>query len=118
MPRKKTTPTESIASAAESAGASSAKPRKESLKSASAASGTRRRNPSTTSASQSVESVAAAERSAPGVLESAVSENEQIALRAYSYWEARGCQGGSPEDDWFRAEREVRALREQIDRLQ
>lgn len=34
-------------------------------------------------------------------------ENE-IARLAYSYWEARGCQGGSPADDWFRAERELR----------
>ena len=28
---------------------------------------------------------------------------------AYSYWEARGCQGGSPEADWLRAEQELRA---------
>jgi hypothetical protein len=32
---------------------------------------------------------------------------EQIACLAYSYWEARGCQGGSPEEDWLRAEREL-----------
>ncbi len=32
---------------------------------------------------------------------------EQIALLAYSYWEARGRQDGSAEEDWFRAEREV-----------
>ncbi len=38
-----------------------------------------------------------------------MSEQEQIAQLAYSYWEARGCQGGSPEEDWARAEREVRA---------
>ena len=31
---------------------------------------------------------------------------EEIARLAYSYWEARGCQGGSPEEDWYRAERE------------
>ena len=31
----------------------------------------------------------------------------EIAVLAYSYWEARGCQGGSPEEDWFRAEREL-----------
>ncbi len=34
---------------------------------------------------------------------------EQIARLAYSYWEARGCQGGSPEEDWLRAEQELRA---------
>jgi hypothetical protein len=31
---------------------------------------------------------------------------EQIAALAYSYWEARGDQGGSPEEDWLRAERQ------------
>lgn len=34
---------------------------------------------------------------------------EAIARLAYSYWEARGCQGGSPEEDWFRAETELKA---------
>ena len=33
---------------------------------------------------------------------------EQIAALAYSYWEARGYKGGSSEEDWFRAERELR----------
>jgi hypothetical protein len=32
---------------------------------------------------------------------------QEIASLAYSYWEARGCQGGSPEEDWFRAEDEL-----------
>jgi hypothetical protein len=32
---------------------------------------------------------------------------EEIARLAYSYWEARGCQGGSAEEDWLRAEREL-----------
>ncbi len=31
--------------------------------------------------------------------------HDQIAFLAYSYWEARGYQGGSPEEDWLRAER-------------
>lgn len=31
-----------------------------------------------------------------------------VARLAYSYWEARGFTGGSPEDDWLRAERELR----------
>jgi hypothetical protein len=38
-----------------------------------------------------------------------ISEQEEIARLAFSYWEARGCQGGSPEEDWARAEREVRS---------
>jgi len=35
---------------------------------------------------------------------------EEIATLAFSYWEARGYQGGSPDDDWFRAETELRSL--------
>ena len=35
---------------------------------------------------------------------------EDIALLAYSYWEARGCQGGNPEEDWFRAQTELAEL--------
>ena len=34
--------------------------------------------------------------------------HDKIAVLAYSYWEARGGQGGSPEDDWFQAERQLR----------
>ena len=33
---------------------------------------------------------------------------EQVAELAYSYWEARGFRGGSPWEDWFRAERELK----------
>ena len=32
--------------------------------------------------------------------------SEVIAKIAYGYWEARGRQGGSPIEDWVRAERE------------
>ena len=32
-----------------------------------------------------------------------------VARVAYLYWEARGCQGGSPAADWLRAEQELRA---------
>jgi hypothetical protein len=38
--------------------------------------------------------------------------HEEIAELAYSYWEARGGQGGSPWEDWFRAERELLERRE------
>jgi hypothetical protein len=31
----------------------------------------------------------------------------EIADRAYSYWEARGYQGGSAEEDWLRAVQEL-----------
>ncbi len=34
--------------------------------------------------------------------------HEDIARLAYALWEARGGQGGSPEEDWLRAEQELR----------
>jgi hypothetical protein len=38
-----------------------------------------------------------------------VPSREEVAALAYSYWEARGYQGGSPEEDWLRAEQELAA---------
>jgi len=35
----------------------------------------------------------------------------ETARLAYSYWEARGGTRGSAEEDWDRAERELKALR-------
>ena len=40
-------------------------------------------------------------------LAKSISVQEKIALLAYSYWEERGKRGGSPEEDWYRAEREI-----------
>jgi len=34
---------------------------------------------------------------------------DEIAALAYTYWAGRSCQGGSPEEDWLRAEQELRA---------
>ena len=34
-------------------------------------------------------------------------DHGEVARLAYSYWEARGYQGGSPEDDWYRAQAEL-----------
>ncbi len=45
-------------------------------------------------------------------ISSAASKREKVALVAYAYWVQRGCQGGSPEEDWFRAEREITLHRE------
>jgi hypothetical protein len=36
--------------------------------------------------------------------------HEQISLRAYQLWQERGCPIGSPEEDWSRAEEEIRRL--------
>jgi hypothetical protein len=38
--------------------------------------------------------------------------DSQIAELAYSYWEARGGEGGSAWEDWFRAEQELKRNRE------
>ncbi len=38
-------------------------------------------------------------------------ERDEIELVAYLYSETRGFQGGSPEEDWMRAEQEVRRRR-------
>jgi len=35
---------------------------------------------------------------------------EVIAQLAYSFWVSRGCQGGSPEEDWLRAEQQLTAM--------
>lgn len=35
---------------------------------------------------------------------------DQIEKLAYSYWEARNFAPGNPEEDWFRAERELAVL--------
>jgi Protein of unknown function (DUF2934). len=32
---------------------------------------------------------------------------EKIAALAYEFWKARGCPQGTPDEDWFRAEREI-----------
>jgi Protein of unknown function (DUF2934) len=32
---------------------------------------------------------------------------EEVSVHAYYLWQRRGCPIGSPEEDWFRAEREV-----------
>ena len=37
---------------------------------------------------------------------------EEIARLAYAYWEARGRQHGSPQEDWYRAERDLLSRRQ------
>lgn len=38
--------------------------------------------------------------------------DEETACLAYSYWEARDRQGGSPDEDWLRAEEELKRQRD------
>jgi hypothetical protein len=72
----------------------------------------------TTSASRKKHSVSRAnaksaiterENPAPEVAAAEGPSREEIARLAYSYWEARGYQGGSAEEDWLRAEQELDA---------
>jgi hypothetical protein len=68
---------------------------------------TRHKPVSTSRASLSVPAVAVAAPATEPV--QTAPTREQIASLAYSYWEARGFQGGSPEQDWLRAEQELAA---------
>jgi hypothetical protein len=33
--------------------------------------------------------------------------HDAVSRLAYSYWDARGCEGGSADEDWYRAEAEL-----------
>jgi len=68
---------------------------------------TRRKPANTTRAKRSAPMAAATAPATQSVQNGPTSE--QIAGLAYSYWEARGFQGGSPEQDWLRAEQELAA---------
>jgi hypothetical protein len=39
---------------------------------------------------------------------------EEVASLAYQYWEARGGLGGSHEEDWYRAEQELRSRKSAV----
>jgi len=109
MPRKKITPTESSIPAGDFVNPSAAAERPPKTDGRPASSISRRISKGSNSRGVRTDGGAPVkERGARQILDSAVSEHEQIALLAYSYWEARGRQGGSPEDDWLRAEREFR----------
>ena len=62
-------------------------------------------NKTTSTTSQTA--AAAATVMAPEKVSDAVPSQEEIAVQAYFYWEARGCPDGSAEDDWLRAEQEL-----------
>ena len=57
--------------------------------------------------SSSIPPAAITAASAETTLSNSVVTSEEIAKLAYSYWEARGYEGGSQEEDWLRAEREL-----------
>jgi hypothetical protein len=35
--------------------------------------------------------------------------HDDVSRLAYSYWETRGCEAGSADEDWYRAEAELKA---------
>jgi len=37
-------------------------------------------------------------------------DREEIERLAYSYWQERGCPIGSPDEDWYRAEKDLQKL--------
>ena len=88
------------------------KSERELVVSAAAAAPVRRKSPAKTHVKRSAASVETPSSAPP---RGAALETTQeptagyaaVAQLAYSYWEARGCQGGSPEEDWLRAEREL-----------
>jgi Protein of unknown function (DUF2934) len=64
------------------------------------------------SAAPVAEALAAVSESSSTSLKSSPAESprvthQQIAELAHSFWSSRGHSYGSPEDDWFRAEREL-----------
>lgn len=56
--------------------------------------------------SQAADNLTKALASGHGVMTSA---HDEVAALAYQLWQARGCPYGSAEEDWLRAESEVRA---------
>ena len=54
--------------------------------------------------------VSPSESSAPTDISEQKSSQDIVAL-AYELWQARGCPDGSPEEDWFKAERELQGRR-------
>ena len=109
MPRKKIVSTDlpNPAGIAADESAVETKPRKTGAKTLSASN--RVKGKKTIGAKGKVTAEAIANQENAAILGSSVSEEEQIALLAYSYWEARGRQGGSAEEDWHRAVREFRS---------
>lgn len=38
----------------------------------------------------------------------------EVAALAHQYWQERGCPTGSPDEDWFRAERALNELSQKV----
>ena len=113
MPKRKTTPEAEVS--ATPATESAAKSRKSAAKPKAATTAASHRHTRKPAQSTEVELEAPAVSAVTPQQESKqepvrVTTHEGIARLAYSYWVARGYQGGSPEEDWLRAERELTIL--------
>lgn len=106
MTRKRTTENEMVVSGGAASAARRKASRTRAIHSATTAEPASAAALETAALSQTTSSVTAVEPS----LTMALPAHDAIARLAYSYWEARGCQGGSPEEDWLRAEGEIRRL--------
>jgi hypothetical protein len=98
MARKRSSETELAVSST-----ASALPRRKSVSAARA-----RKNPPVVPVEAVAEPVAAPVPEVETAAGVAAPSYETVAALAYSYWVARGYQGGSPEADWLRAEQELR----------
>ena len=103
MPKPKTTPDKDLATAPATEPQASAKPRKAAAKPKAATTAPHKHTRKSGKPAE-VEIV----MDAP--VEQAAISHEDIARLAYSYWVARGYQGGSPHEDWVRAEQELLIL--------
>ena len=70
---------------------------------------TSRAKPAARSRKPSVRSKAAVAAANGHESSSANVTSEDIARLAYAFWVDRGCTGSSPEEDWFRAEGELKS---------
>jgi hypothetical protein len=83
-------------------------PRKSAPKNGAAAEGTPARRTRSRKQANGAASLTQTAAAAPASADNIIIPHEEIQRLAYFYWLERGGQGGSPEDDWFRAEAELR----------
>ena len=83
-------------------------PRKSAAKNGAGAEGTPARRTRSRKQANGAAEAAQAAAAAPAASGSVTIPHEEIQRLAYFYWLERSGQGGSPEDDWFRAEAELR----------
>jgi len=104
MPRKSNPEKDKAVSGA--APAASAKPRRQTTTARSRHSAAAAETPVSSVEVSVTEAIAAVSNSSSG--DSLTPPREEVARLAYLYWLDRGCEHGSAEEDWLRAEQELR----------